>query len=71
MIITDSSQNKETLEGDNTRESYLEHNSKFKVKRNKSTSRLIDIDSHHHQIETTHHLVQTIHFKYYLNIPHI
>ena len=32
---------------------------------------MIHIDSHPHQTETTHQKVQTIHFKHYLNIPHI
>ena len=70
MIVTDSTQNKKTLKRDSTRELQLKRNSKFK-KENKNTSRLIGIDSHPHQTETTHHLVQTIHFKHYLNIPHI
>ena len=63
MIITDSTQNK-----DNTKELKLKRNLKEKKE---MTSRLIDIDSHPHQTETTHHLVQAIPFKHYLNILHI
>ena len=48
----------------------MEPKTQISKSNNKITSRLIDIDSHPHQTETTHHQAQTIHFKHYQNIPH-